>query len=394
MRLRIGVDASCWANRRGYGRFARELMQAMLDIAPEHDFVAFGDDTALAAGPTGHANLRGIAVRQSVPASEAAAADGYRAPSDMLRLSRAVARERPHIFFSPSVYSFFPLPVGQRAVVTIHDAIAERHPALTLPTRRARIFWALKVRLALWQSRLVLTVSEYAADEIAEVHGISRSRVRVALEAPATAYYPATEREVDAARERTGIPATAPWFTYVGGFSPHKRLDLVLRAHAALVADHARASAPRLVLAGRRSGDVFLSEGVTLESLAAALGTTDLVHWTGYLPDEELRALHTGAVATLLPSESEGFGLPAVEAAACGTPVIATTHSPLPRLLVGGGLFVDPGDLVGLTGAMRQLLADNDLRIRLGAAARKGAGALSWHDGARAALAALTEAAA
>lgn len=394
MRLRIGVDASCWSNRRGYGRFARELMQAMLELAPEHEFVGFGDNAALAAGPTGHANLRGIAVPQSVPATEAAAADGYRSPRDMLRLSRAVARERPDVFFSPSVYSYFPLPPGQRAVVTIHDAIAERHPTLTLPTRRARLFWALKVRLALWQAGVVLTVSEYAADEIAAVHGIARERLRVALEAPAAVYQPATPAEVSAARERAGMPASAPWFTYVGGFSPHKRLDLVLRAHAALVAEYDRASAPRLVLAGRRTGDAFLSEGVTLESLAATLGTTDLLHWTGYLPDEELCALHTGATAALLPSESEGFGLPAVEAAACGTAVIATTHSPLPQLLVGGGIFVAPGDLVGLTDAMRRLLADDVLRTRLGEAARRQAMALSWHDGARAALAALTEAAA
>ena len=394
MTLRIGVDASCWSNRRGYGRFARELMQAMLEIAPEHEFVGFGDADALAAGPTGHANLRGIAVGQSVPATEAAAANGYRSPLDMLRLSRAVARERPDVFFSPSVYSYFPLPPGQRAVVTIHDAIAERHPALTLPTRRARLFWALKVRLALWQAGVVLTVSEYAADEIAEVHGIARERLRVALEAPAAVYQPATPAAVNSARGRTGIPVSAPWFTYVGGFSPHKRLDLVLRAHAALVAEHDRASAPRLVLAGRRTGDAFLSEGGTLEALAATLGTTDLIHWTGYLSDEELCALHSGATAALLPSESEGFGLPAVEAAACGTAVIATTHSPLPQLLAGGGIFVAPGDLVGLTDAMRRLLADGALRNRLGATARQRAMALSWRDGARAAMAALTEAAA
>jgi glycosyltransferase involved in cell wall biosynthesis len=368
-------------------------MQAMLRLAPQHEFVAFGDEAALAAGPEPTGNLKLVAVPQSVPAAKAAAADGYRSPWDMLRLSRAVARERPDVFFSPSVYSYFPLPIGQRAVVTIHDAIAERFPSLTLPSRRARIFWKIKVGLALRQARLVLTVSEYAAREIQSVHRVSRDRLRIALEAPAEVYSPATTLEVEAARGRVGIPDGAEWFTYVGGFSPHKRLDVILQAHAALMAGTGTA-AVHLVLVGRREGDVFLSNGTTLEALARDLGTTSLIHWTGFLPDEELRALHTGAVASLLPSESEGFGLPAVEAAACGTPVVATTESPLPELLVGGGIFVQPGDIEGLTKAMRLLVEDRGLRASLGAIARERADGLSWDDGARAALAALEEAAA
>jgi glycosyltransferase involved in cell wall biosynthesis len=96
----------------------------------------------------------------------------------------------------------------------------------------------------------------------------------------------------------------------------------------------------------------------------------------------------------ILPSESEGFGLPAVEAAACGIPVIATVESPLPQLLDGGGIFVAPGDEPALGSAMRRLATDEPHRLKLAAGALACARALSWSASARSALAALTEAAA
>lgn len=391
--MRIGVDATCWANDRGYGRFTRELVRAMVSVGREHDFVCLLDDRAAGRFDLTGANVCPVVVPQRASPTTAASADGFRSPFDMLRLSRALARERLDVFFSPTVYTYFPVPPGLPAVVTLHDAIAERFPRLTLPTARARLFWRMKVKLALWQARLVLTVSEFAAKEIAEVHGIPSGRIRVALEAPSADYRPSQSHEqIDALARRIGLPPGARWLTYVGGFSPHKNLDVMVRAHHRA---SARLSRPLfLVLIGALTGDAFLSNLAAIREAIRACGTDSLVLWPGFLPDTDIRHLHSGALALVLPSENEGFGLPAVEAAACGTPVIATTSSPLPSLLDGAGVFVAPRDEAGLAAAIEKLATDAALHERLSAMARTRAAALSWPRGARSALDAIEEAAA
>lgn len=391
--MRIGVDACCWANGRGYGRFTRELIKAMVGIADD-EFILFADDEAAARIDLEAPNLRLVRVVQSASPTRAAAADGRRSVRDMLRFTRAVWREPLDVFFSPSVYTYFPLPPRLATVVAIHDAIAERFPQLTFASNRARLFWRGKVALALRQARLVLTVSDHSARDIETTLGVSRRKIRVAGEAAASIYRPSDSTDqIAEAATNVGLPSGTRWFVYVGGFNPHKHVDHVIRAHAALLRETGDRT-PHLLLIGDSTGDVFHGNLQSIRRAITDMGTETLVHWTGFVPDEELRHLHSGALALLLPSECEGFGLPAVEAAACGTPVIATTESPLPDLLAGGGIFVKPRDEQALLDAMRLMACDEGRRAAMGQAALACASTLSWVASARAALDIIYEAAA
>ena len=387
--MRIGIDATCWANRRGYGRFTRELLSAMFRESGPHEYHVFLDEASAAGFDVQAPSLQLHVVPLSAAATAAASADGYRSPTDLLRMTRAVSETELDAFFFPSVYTFFPLPLDLPAVVTIHDAIAERFPELTFANSRARWFWDAKVGLAVRQSRLVLTVSQFSRRDIALRLGIHDGRIRVTEEAPSDDYWPSSGAEVADAAARFGLEEDDRWFTYVGGFNPHKHVDVLVRAHGRVA--NAVERPPHLLLVGTIDGDVFHGERKQILDAIQDAGTEHLVHWTGFVDDADLRALHTGAAALVLASACEGFGLPAVEAAACGCPVIATVESPLPEVLAGGGLFIEPGRVAPLEAAMRHLLEDEPRRREYGRRAHESAHSLSWETGARLALSAIEE---
>jgi len=366
----------------------------MTAVAPQDEFICFLDAASSQQFSLRAGNLTTVVVETRHPAVQAASHEGRRSIRDVLAMTRAASRHRLDAFFFPSVYTWFPLFPSVHAVVTIHDAIAERFPELTVPTRRARFFWGLKVRLALMQSRGVLTVSEFSARDIARVLGVAPARIAIASEAPASAFKPSDDpKDIDRIAHKYGLPENASWFIYVGGFNPHKNVTDIVRSHARLAAEIG-GDAPYLVLVGTRDADVFQGEMPEIEKTVREAGHERLVIWTGFVPDQELRHLNSGAIALVLPSDAEGFGLPAIEAAACGTPSIATTESPLPNLLRGGGVFIAPRDQAALLDAMRTLATDPDRRSALGAVALARSRELEWESGARAAVAAIRRAAA
>src|SRR5436309_3941501 len=154
----VGIDGTCWSNRRGYGRFTRSLLGELFASETRHRFVLFVDAQTQARGdlPGG---VPTVVVPTRSAAAAAAAAGSRRSLPDLLAMSVAVARHRPDAMFFPSVYSYFPVLTRARIILGVHDVIAEDFPRLVFPDRRDRRLWALKCRLAHRQSGYILTVS-------------------------------------------------------------------------------------------------------------------------------------------------------------------------------------------------------------------------------------------
>jgi glycosyltransferase involved in cell wall biosynthesis len=146
----------------------------------------------------------------------------------------------------------------------------------------------------------------------------------------------------------------------------------------AAIAMHKELADVRLILVGEYEKEVFHSQYDTLRQQVDSLGLASRVVFTGFLPDEELVVLLNRATVLALPSFLEGFGLTAIEAAACGCPVLATTASPLPSLLGEGGRFIDPQDGPAWGRHLLEVLSSEALRQRMRQAALTAARSLTW----------------
>ena len=165
----------------------------------------------------------------------------------------------------------------------------------------------------------------------------------------------------------------------MGGLSPHKNLGRMIRAWARVRADQADA---RLVLVGDFA-DVFHTETAALRAEVDRLGLTDRVAFTGFVPDADLAHFLRSAVALVQPSLMEGFGLPAVEAMASGTPVLSSTAGSLPEVVGPAGLFFDPTDEAAQAATMARILGDPAERARLARLAPIQARRFTWTRAAR-----------
>lgn len=375
--MRVGVDATSWDNDRGYGRFARSAVERLVALDGETTYVMVAPPHAGHPLPPGSRVLR-VPGRAGAPRPAGAA----RPPRELARLGLATRRAKLDVLLFPSVYTWFPAP-GVRTVVGVHDVIAATLPELTLPSRRAHLLWTVKETLAVRTATRVFTVSRAARETVAQRWRLDPEAVAIVPEAPAAVFWPRDADDAEPHRRAVGLRAGEPFLLFAGGISPHKNLTSVVGA-LALLRDAGR-PAPRLVAVGDLDDTRFLSATGDVRERIDRLSLGDRVLLPGFVSDEALAALYSTATAVVIPSLAEGFGLPAVEAAACEAALILSDLPAHRETLDGAALFATPTDEHALAAAIRRLAGDAGLRADLGGRARRKVGQLSW-DGAATAL--------
>ena len=373
-RMRVGVDATSWVNRRGYGRFARNAVGRLIELDRDATYLLYVDEPSAPAVDV-PAGAEAVVVPVGQAQAGAAAAGSSRSVRDLLRLGRAVRSSGLDAFLFPSVYTYFPV-LGVPTVVGVHDLIADTLPELTFANRRTRGLWQLKERVAIRRARRLFTVSESSRRAIAARLGVEPGGLTVVPEAPAPVFYPRGDDRTAAELKALGLGATEPFLLFAGGISPHKNLETLLDAFAAV--RQSEAEPPRLVAVGDLESDSFLSAAAAVKERVADLGLEGHVVFPGYVADETLASLYSAATAVVIPSLAEGFGLPAVEAAACGAPTVLSDLPAHRETLGDAALYFRPTDREELTRLLGRVIRDVELRRNLGERGKRAVAGLSW----------------
>jgi len=317
--MRIGIDARKIADF-GIGTYIRGLLQ---ELARENGdtYVAFAPQRLAHLIPAGVEHIAIDAPHYSI--------------REIVILGRAADRAHLDLFHAPHyVVPFTRVPF----VVTIHDLIHLRNP-----NPIARLYARQMIGRAVRRSRRVLTVSEAVKREIVSTFGCADDHVVV------------TPNGVGAPFSESGTAAEGRYFLYVGNDKPHKNVDVLVDAFS-------RIDGASLVLTGA-AFDRFQSR--------------ERVVVTGFVDDAELAALYRGAIALVMPSREEGFGLPALEAMASGCAVITSNAAALVEITGDAALHVEP-DVASLAGAMTRIASDESLRAALASRGIARAKQFAW----------------
>jgi glycosyltransferase involved in cell wall biosynthesis len=364
------IDISPGVNiAAGLGRYARALTEAMLPyVQPQLFYNKIPGRSqpipTLAHLPTTSIRLGYKPWRMAVLAGQVA-----HIPFNRLLPPTSVFHATEHLLM--------PLQ-GIPTVLTVHDLIYRR-----FPQHHKRLnYWYLNLAMPLFVRRAnaIIAISQATKRDLIQHYGTPADKIHVIYEAAATHFQPASPTQIQQTKQRYKLPER--YIIVVGTIEPRKNYSRLLQALAQLRRDYPDVA---LVVVGGLGWlyEDFLAQ---IEALAAK----EWVLFPGFVPDEDLPALYSGATLMAIPSVYEGFGLPLLEAMACGVPVISSQTSSLPELGGDAALYIDPYEVASMVEVLNQTLADADLRAELRAKGLAQAQRFSWDQAARQTLALYT----
>jgi glycosyltransferase involved in cell wall biosynthesis len=289
-------------------------------------------------------------------------------------LGAEVARLGLDLLHSPD---FIPPAFGaRRFVITVHDLNFLYYPQFLTPD--ARRYYVGQIEWAIGRAAHILADSEATRRDLIDVLGVEADRVTTVHLAADPAFRPLSSSEVKPVLARYALPPG--YLLFVGTLEPRKNVLGLLSAYRMLL--DRQATDAVLVMVGGRG---WLYDEVFRR--VDELGLSERVHFLHSVPDADLPALYNGAVLLTTPSFYEGFGLPALEAMACGRPVVVSDRGSLPEVVASAGVLVDPDEPAAIAEGLEAVLTDGALRERLRADGLARAASFTWEETARRTLA-------
>lgn len=352
--MRIGIDARLNFYRPGgIAEYTRHVIQHLAELDHDSDYVIlhnFRDPNALAPAP----NFTRI--NTYTPCHHRL---------ERWAFTAELLPRRLDILHSPDMIA--PQRSGRYSVITIMD-LHFLHYAQFMTADSLR-YYKGQIGRSVRQAAHILAISQATADDLGNLLDVPAEKITVNLLAANESFKPRPAEDINAARQRLNLPDS--YILFVGTFEPRKNITGLLDAYAILRADWP--GAPPLVMVGRRGwlyGDIFAK--------VDALHLRDHIIWLEDAAWADLPVIYNAARVFVLPSFYEGFGLPALEAMACGTPAIVSNCSSLPEVVGDAGLLIEPDDPAQLADAIRRVLADSELHQRLRAAGLTRAATFTW----------------
>lgn len=365
--MRVCIDVSPAVHHKaGLGRYAQDLTAALLAVDTRNTYAAFFNEpqTAQVAPPLDRLPRLTVA-RTTKPWRMSVLL------SHLLRRSQDSVAPGMDIFHATD--HLLPRFVGVRTVFTLHDLAFQACPETH--TRLNRTFLRVGMPLFLRAADAIIAVSQWTKSDAVRLYGIPEENITVIAEGVHPRFQPPQSGAVAAVRAKYGLPQRA--VLYVGTIEPRKNLNVLLDAFA-ILRRHPENADLRLVMVGKK--------GWLYEPFFAhlrELGLDNEVIFPGFVADDDLPALYGAASVFVYPSLFEGFGLPVLEAMACGAPVVCSNASSLPEVAGDAALMVAPHDTAGLAAAMQRVLSDAELRDRLSALGLAQARRFTWEEAAR-----------
>jgi glycosyltransferase involved in cell wall biosynthesis len=363
--VRLGIDAHA-SEREGEGNstYTRGLIETLAAVDAEDDFVLF-------AGEPHHPFYRTLAPEGRYRIRALSAAGGLTRIA--WTLGRAATQEGVDCLH---VQYFAPLRYRGPLVVTVHD-LGFLHVPHSFPPG-LRLALRVLVPWSVTRASQVITTSEFSRRDVQRRYHVPPEKIAVVPGGVGAGFHRLDDVQTRRVLSRYGLE---PGFVFtLGRLNRRKNLGRLVLAHRALRAEGV-SDAP-LVIGGKP--DYGVEE---IWRGADPAGGTGGVHWVGLIPDGDLPAFYSGSICFVYPSLFEGFGLPILEAMACGCPVVSSDRPALPELVRDAGLLVDAGRVDALAAGIARVLADAPLRTELRERGLARSRQLTWHEAARRTLA-------